>query len=111
MRYVPARRRGVVIVSPARSAEAPEARSALQVPSAFLRWRYRSMPAGSAFVASTTALALSTPSGTVNSAQPLVAAVRTPAPDAPVVTEPSNGACAGPAGGASPGAPSSGTVS
>src|SRR5688572_17967660 len=68
------------------------------------------MSAGSDTVASTTALALSTPAGTSNSTYWLVSALRTPAPAAPVVTVDSNGACAGPATGVSP-ASSSGTVS
>src|SRR5688572_15273488 len=55
------------------------------------------MSAGKVVVASTTAFALSTPSGTVNSTNWLVTpSTRWPPPGASVVTDSSNGACAGP---------------
>src|SRR5919109_2177438 len=55
------------------------------------------MSAGIDGAACTTAFALSTPSGTVNWTNWLVTpSMRVPAPSASVVTEASNGACAGP---------------
>jgi hypothetical protein len=83
----------VVIVSRFSSPVTPEAMSSPHDPSAERRCRKRSMSAGRLGVASTTAFALSTPSGTENSTNWLVTpSTRTPAPGASVVTEASNGA-------------------